>query len=346
MTYSLHNELDGLLKDKLVTVRPHPRLPLRIYNYTVGAQFLAPQQWPEALKDCRGLVLDDNGEVVARPFRKFWNYEQIVDSIPADESFMVYEKVDGSLGIVASYRGERVVATRGSFESDQARWFAAWLENNHPDFFPGRTYLFEIVYPANRIVVDYGDTEDALLLAVHDECGRDLWGAFENCHRFHKARRFDGITDFSIINRDERFVGQEGLVLVWESGMRGKVKLEEYKRLHRLITQCSTRTIWELLRSGKGLDEIVDRVPEDFRQWVSGQAGKLRENFAAIESMARGDFSGAPQGCERKVFAEYAKKQKHPSLLFSLLDGRDISDGIWKLIAPKWETPFRKDADA
>src|SRR5579872_2062985 len=276
MKYAHFDKLADLVERRIVGRRPHPYLPIDVYNYTVAAQFMPIAEWTEPMKDCRGLILDRDGEIVARPFRKFWNLEQVTNLVPANENFHVWEKVDGSLGIVASYGGETIAATRGSFESEQAVWLQSWLKRKHSHLTPsGETYLVEIVFPANRIVVDYGKTEDAILLAVTSPDGVDLWEQFDACERFHKARRFDALKDFRAVNDDPQFAGQEGFVVQWESGFRAKVKLEEYKRLHRLITQCSTRTIWELLRSGNGVQELLDRVPAEFSQWVEVQTSQL-----------------------------------------------------------------------
>jgi len=347
MKYEHFNELPELIAKKLITGRKHPNLPLTIYNYTAQGQHLSPSEWTEAMKDCRGLILDDEGNIVGRPFRKFWNLEQVpYENIPAGD-FKVWEKLDGSLGIVCSYAGEIVVATRGSFESDQAKWFKEWLDKKHKHFTPsGETYLFEIIYPNNRIVVDYGDRKEAVLLAVLGPDAADLWAVFEMTERFNKARLFDGLKDFNTINTDTNFAGEEGFVVQWQNGFRAKVKLEEYKRLHRLITQCSTRTIWELLRAGKGVQELVDRVPEEFAQWVNKIAGELYISSELLIADTHIKMSHRPADPHtRKDFALWAMKEPHPPLLFALLDGKDITDSVWKLVEPAWATPFRKEAE-
>lgn len=344
--YLHFDALPQLVEQKLITRRPHPVLPIDVYNYTVTAQFMPPKEWTEPLKDCRGLILDREGYIVARPFRKFWNYSQMLDQIPAADPFTVWEKLDGSLGIVATYAGERVYATRGSFESDQAKWLAAWFEKHYPDFYPsGETWLFEIIYPDNRIVVDYRGRQDVVLLSVMAPDAVDLWPMFENCDRFPKARRFDGVTDFGVIDGDPQFAGQEGFVVQWPT-LRAKVKLAEYTRLHKLITTCSTRTIWELLRAGNGLGELLDRVPDDFKAWVTQTGHELKCQYARVNANASADYQSRPPCDTRKDFALWAKQQSNASLLFSLLDGRDITDACWKLVEPKWATPFRKDIDA
>lgn len=352
LKYPHFNALPQLVADRVVSARPHPRLPLTIYNYTIKAQMTPVAGWTQPMKDCRGLILDNEGYVVGRSFPKFWNMEQVLDQIPTHESFTVWEKVDGSLGIVCSYAGERVVATRGSFESDQAEWFRQWMDAKHKNFTPsGETWLFEIIYPENRIVVDYGKRSEGVLLAIMAPDGVDITDLL-GTGDFKYAKRFDGITDFSIINSDPRFTGEEGFVVQWASGFRAKVKAEEYKRLHRLITQCSTRTIWELLRSGGQLADITDRVPEEFKQWVDGVTNDLIDKWADIKSLAKTNYdyylhesrNDVPPPT-RKSFAEWAKQQSYPQLLFALLDGKSIDDACWKLVEPKWATPFRKESE-
>lgn len=346
LIYPRAKELEALITAKLVSKRKHPDFPLWIYNYTAAAQFLPIQAWTPALCDARGLILDEHAEIIARPFTKFWNYEQVLDQVPSEEPFTVWEKLDGSLGIVCRYAGERIVATRGSFESEQAHWLKSYLTRSHPNFYPdGVTWLVEIVFPANRIVVDYGNTQDAFLLAILDDDGNDRWDLFDSSTRFRKARRFDGVRDFSVINNDPAYQGQEGFVVQWQSGLRAKIKSDEYRRLHRLITQCSTRTIWELLRTGQDTSELLDRVPADFKDWAKAQLQTMKTAHSDLVTASKKLMDLAPRCESRKDFAAWAIRQDHPNLMFSLLDGKDITDAAWKLVEPAWSTPFRKDTE-
>lgn len=340
MKYPHLDKLPELIEQKLITKREHPTLPLSIYNYSVGAQFMPISEWTETMKDCRGLILDAQGEIVARPFRKFWNYEQVLDQIP-NEPFTVWEKLDGSLGIVCWYGDDLVVSTRGSFESDQARWARNHMKDAS-GIERGLTYLFEIVFPENRIVVDYGDRRDMPLLAVLDAEGNDH-PAF-NEWPASKARHFEGLTELNTL-ASLAYPGEEGFVVRWASGFRAKVKFEEYKRLHRLITSCSTRTIWDLLRNGKDTTELLERVPSEFGQWVRDQIRELTEHHNGLMDSAHGCFASAPKEGTRKEFADYAKQQQNPGLLFLLYDKRQIEEQSWKLVEPKWATPFRAEAE-
>ncbi len=155
------------------------------------------------------------------------------------------------------------------------------------------------------------------------------------------------MTSFDTINSDPQFAGQEGFVVRWQSGFRAKVKLEEYKRLHRLITQCSTRTIWEMLKTGAGIQELIDRVPDEFAAWVREKSTEIEQVkcLAEFEAHRLIDIN-RDRFPVRKDFAMWAKEQRNPALLFALLDGKDITEACWKLAEPKWSTPFRKDIDA
>ncbi len=89
-----------------------------IYNYSRTCQY--ENKWDEITKSCRGLILDQDGNVVAKGFDKFFNIEEHnLENIP-NEPFEVFEKLDGSLGILFWYQGKWILATKGSFVSEQA----------------------------------------------------------------------------------------------------------------------------------------------------------------------------------------------------------------------------------
>ena len=58
-------EFKRLKKEKLVFIRRHPSLPLNIMVYTPKAKF--ERRWTKELLMARGLVVDDDGTILARP---------------------------------------------------------------------------------------------------------------------------------------------------------------------------------------------------------------------------------------------------------------------------------------
>ena len=93
-------------RSKYISENHHPKFPLVIWNYTKLCQF--EKAWDDYTEQCRGLITTLDGEVVSRPFRKFYNInerpETTIAALPAVRP-EVYEKVDGSLGISYFYQG-------------------------------------------------------------------------------------------------------------------------------------------------------------------------------------------------------------------------------------------------
>ena len=165
MKYQL-DILNQYIEKGLVVKQDHPTLPISIYNYSRTCQY--ERLWDEITMDCRGLVLDSDGNVVAKPFRKFFNFGELTTEQIPNEPFEVFEKMDGSLGILFNYKGEWVLSTKGSFTSEQAiKGMEILKKYKYDRLLTGYTYLFEIIYPENRIVCQY-DFEDLILLGVID----------------------------------------------------------------------------------------------------------------------------------------------------------------------------------
>jgi RNA ligase len=315
--------------------------------------------------------LDTEGNVIAKSFDKFFNYEELVgnkwvESKIPNEPFEVFEKMDGSLGILFNYNDEWILATKGSFTSDQAiRGMEILKKYRYEKLIKGFTYLFEIIYPENRIVCEY-DFEDLILLAVVDnKDGYELRIHDDNIHLegirfrnlynnlgFKVVKKYDGIRDYSEL-KSKILQNAEGFVIKFENGVRMKIKGEEYVRLHRILTEFSTYDIWEHLKDGKDVMELVEKVPDEFDKWVKEQVSTLSYgHFSVSEYCGKahdyfryGKYSDVDPEPSKKEFAEHLKKVVDPNLhaiMFAMWDGkRDKADElIWKLIKPKYVRPI------
>src|SRR5690625_6840927 len=69
-------ELDGQIEQGYISVRKHPESEaLVIYNYSKKAGY--ERAWNPTVRNCRGLIVDHvTDEVKARPWPKFFNYEE------------------------------------------------------------------------------------------------------------------------------------------------------------------------------------------------------------------------------------------------------------------------------
>lgn len=336
-----------------LTARAHPHAELVIWNYTPLAQF--ERFWtPETLM-CRGLITTPDGAIVARPFPKFFNLEEYAGALPLDEPFVVTEKMDGSLGILywIGDDDEPAIATRGSFESEQAIRATAMLRHRYRDarFDRRFTYLFEIIYPENRIVVDYGPREELVLLAtIETATGYEPPLDYHAPTSFAKVRQYDGITDIRTVRELAGGEGeqrnQEGFV-VWYpgTGLRLKVKFADYVRLHKLLTGVTARTVWEWLRAGDDLAAVLDRVPDEFYAWVRATEATLRSEYAYIEGYCLEMVEQVTRLPTRKEQAAIVMTTRYPGVVFKLLDGKPYADAIWKLVKPGAERPFHLDVE-
>lgn len=327
-------------EDGWLVKQTHPTLPLTIWNYSQTTQY--DGNWNDVTLQCRGLVTDAEGNVVARPFRKFFNIEE--DKHTPTSEFDVYEKMDGSLIIVFWYVGEWVVASRGSFISEQA--VAAQKRLNSMDtsgLSIDTTYLFELTAPWNRVVVDYGNDEKLTLLGAirtndETEATYEQLEMIANGANFDLVKRYDGIKDYSTLKgiiKDN----QEGFVVRFSNGDRMKIKGEEYLRLHKIMTEVSTKSVWEVLSNGDNMENLLKDVPDEFYTKIKEYEISLINKFIEVRDDAIARCASitvrVPDG-DRKAFADLAREYQYPGLLFSLLDGKDINQSIWKIIQPEW----------
>ncbi|MCC5945487.1 MAG: hypothetical protein JJT94_11175 [Bernardetiaceae bacterium] len=330
---------EQMLKQKYISVQQHKEADIFIYNYTASTQY--DKVWNPITLQARGLICDAEGRVLARPFPKFFNLGELsVAEIP-DENFEVYEKMDGSLGILYWLKGKPQIATRGSFTSEQALRGTAILYQKYADAIahlnPDYTYLFEIIYPENRIVVDYGNLEMLTLLAVVDtQTGRELELpniGFPLVKKYADAQDLKYLASLDAENR-------EGFVIRFESGFRLKIKFETYTRLHRVLTGLSSTRIWEMMSVGEDIAPFLSQVPDEFYTWVKRTQTELKAQYETIEAQAKADFKVLET---RKETALYFQTCAYPAIMFQMLDGKDYSHTIWKMIKPKFEKAFAQE---
>ena len=336
-------KLNKYYEDGLLYKQVHPTLPLTIWNYTEKVQY--ENLWDEVTLMCRGLVTDDTGDIVATPFQKFFNIEE--GKFEPTENFEVFEKMDGSLGIVFWYRGQWVVATRGSFTSDQAIKAREILRKYNTDImFRHLTFCFEIIYPENRIVLDYGNDEKLVLLGTFDKNGKEIDAEMWSQWGFDVVKKYDGIKDFKELKSMVKD-NQEGFVVKFSNGDRVKVKGVEYLRLHKIMTNVTTTGVWEYLKNGEDVMEILKDVPDEFYNKIKSYVQHLKYGYFQISEDAGKKFDGMMYGKyndkepieDRKEFAEWVLTQpKHMSgILFRMFDKKDYSEIIWNLMRPEFK---------
>jgi len=311
----------------------HPTLPLTIWNYSQATQYEG--KWDDVTIHCRGLVTDEDGNIVARPFKKFFNIEE--GNHTSTKEFDVYEKMDGSLGIAFYYQNQWVFASRGSFTSEQAikgsEMFKEQFTESH--FIKDMTYIYEIIYPNNRIVVCYGGLDRLVLLGrIGTKSGEEYSLDTFRKNGYDVVREYK-ITDYTKL---KSLIGNnfEGFVVKFSNGDRMKIKGDEYLRLHKIMTEISTKSVWECLSKGDDIYEMLKDVPDEFFKGIDVYVNELKSEYTLIEEKTTSTFN-LHKGLNRKEFAEEVKWNKYSPVLFRMMDGKDYSDIIWKFVKPVYK---------
>lgn len=342
--------LNTYINEGYITTNKHPDYDIWVLNYTPKTQ--AKKYWDLYTLSCRGLIVDDNGNILARPFQKFKNLEEHDSSeINMNQKFEIFEKMDGSFIILFYYYTtmEWIVASRGSFISEQAMMAKKMISRDSLDILnKDNTYLFEILYMVNRIVVDYGDREELILLGViNTKTGRELCynGMYKKYSNYFKIVDKINITDIDDLRdlRKLESTNREGFVIRFQDGFRVKVKFEEYVRLHRILTNVSNKTVWEHLKNKHDFDELLDKVPDEFYDWLMATVKDFKYKYFEIEKSALKEFIHIyyfNQIKNRKEFALEAKESKYRSILFNIYDVKEYDELIWRMIKPDYSKPF------
>jgi RNA ligase len=323
----------------------------------------------------------------------------------------VTAKEDGSLGIGWIYRHEGQahfgIATRGSFTSEQAVHATKKLEapethlkgNIFDREIEDMTAIYEIVYPGNRIVLDYGDRDELIRLGSVNN-----WNGLIETRYLANYRRASGewmdwmepITlrealelpipadeegfVLDILDVKQKFTGERHDVI-------GHVKLkgEEYKILHGLLTNTNARRIWVQLAARacheyiqhpeewahklgndpadfarvdvtKSIEEtLLTNVPDEFYDWVTKQIDSMSDRVSDLVAQAQFLALQVRGISDKRARYEWVKDHelcKEILALASSIDD-DVEDDLgplvtkaWKLVKPAGnDTPFSQEED-
>lgn len=276
--------------------------PLVLYNYTDKCTY--GKKWDSKYtRDARGIIFEKStGNLVAKPFPKFFNLGEMEETallnLPVDSSYSTTDKIDGSLGIIYHYNGELHVATRGSFNSEQAVKAKEILKNYRQEWLiPGATYLVEIIYPENKIVVDYAGEEVLVLLGAYrgdNEHSREYLETIGELTGIPLAQEYSHTIEEMIELKKTMPKDEEGFVVRFANGLRVKIKGDEYLRIHKLISTMSPISFWESMKDGVVNKDYVVQLPEEFRQEFEPIIQSLEDTYANTLREIKDDVKRLP----------------------------------------------------
>lgn len=359
----------------LVDVATHDEFPLRMLTY--GREATYTNTWDGVTRKCRGIIFNtETDEIVARPFEKFFNLGTAnmpetdpstwAHSQPDDVLFgepEVWEKMDGFLATMYSYKEKSYIASKGSFHSTHAKWATAWYQasvNTERAWPVGYTPVFEGICSSLRIVVGY-DFEGLVLLAlINNETGEEM-----DAIQLESWASKMGVVTPTLFKRtwqeartlslDPEATDFEGYVLTWrrpgQTPFRLKVKYVDYLRLHRMVSGVSAKAIWRGLQDSayKGeLNEWMNYSTPWFSKfvtkWVRALTARHDELMADAESVWKFEQAKLETVSKenwdkpavvRKAYAEaFNKWPDIKGILFAMYDGKNADAVAWKLVKP------------
>jgi len=332
-----------------VSEQTHPAFPhLSIFKYTETCAF--EDGWNPINRICRGIIFNTTtGDLIARSFPKFFNIgerpESSLENLPQG-AFEVFEKMDGSMGSLYKLpTGEWAVATPGSMDSPQAREATKMLSQYDLSTIPDNvTPVVEIIYPENRIVVDYADRRELILLTVFNRDGSE-WSTLE----------VDGLAIFCGFGRPKIYghidlenltfaENAEGYVIRFTSGLRVKAKSPVYVMAHRFLTNVSIPRVVEGCRDGS-IAAVAAQCPPTWQATLDDLVALVNNKFVALNKLIHqywAAVSTQSSGISPSHDPKEWKKQcalwiqvnvpkAYQAGVFQLVSNKEPTEWLWKM---------------
>ena len=231
-----------------------------------------------SVDECRGLVVTEGGELVARAFKRFYNLEEKLTQDFDWSEFTTNDKVDGSLILIYFYNGEWRINTRGSFGEGIIHtecpytWSSLVKECVNVNLLDKRyTYVAELCSRYNKVVVDYPTPIVYILSAFKGEEELTLEETFALTEGAgfekpvcYKLRSVQEVSEWISAASNKYGGAYEGVVLRDKKNCRIKVKNPLYVALHHLKGNGNLflyRNIVPFVFAGES-EEVLGYFPE------------------------------------------------------------------------------------
>lgn len=315
----------------------------KLFNYTDRCTF--EKKWNKHTENSRGTVYEiGTDRVVARAFPKFFNFSELAVSkqrnILKQTNFEVFTKEDGSMITLAYYGGEWRTHTRGSFNSDQAikakemlsKYDISLLDQNI-------SYLLEVIYPENKIVVNYGNKEELFLLAAFDTKTGEEYSLrlfFNSPFLLAESHKFESIQE--VIEYTQTLdANNEGFVVRLSTGERFKLKSPEYLKIARIISRMSPLVLWESMVDGKVSQELLQSIPEEFRTDYEGYTTSLEGAYSSVYRNVAIRYNQVMKtlGTQKDELPDNIDSLRKPFALALQNDPNELNSAMWGVLLQK-----------
>jgi RNA ligase len=274
---------------KAVRVGQHPDGELTIHNYNSAYMKDNDYNVHPLVGMSRGLILDREGNVIARPFSQLTELGED-DELPEGERSH-YQKIDGTMLVqYTDNEGALRAATRTSFDARHAMAGTELLRQyqDYP-FDPNLTYIWEMVHPdlRNNLIVDYGNRKDITLLGnIATATGIEAPLPNQAEVPFPVVKEYAGPLFESVSSiRALDWQNREGVVVRMDSGpvagQRFKIKFPTFEFLTMEKHGEIEYWLYDRLLRGKSFSKSIGKVPESVRPMIIDHVRKLDGKITA-----------------------------------------------------------------
>lgn len=292
-------------------MQKHPWADLYIFGYYRSDPHYRYRLWDATNSICRGLITDGSGNIIQRPFSKFWTFKQYLakDLVLLSEGQTktikspvkaIHEKVDGTMGVLYWVEDVPYIATQRSFTNAKAVKGTQLLHEKYAHLFGGfnreLTYVFEILYSETAIVVTYDVADELVLIGlIETSSGRSLPldsanPGFRTCQN-HIAS-YGVLADELGKLESLDLPNAEGFVVHYEDDSRIKVKFPSFRKTHNsmsaLLAQRKQLAITEHALFPAALSTSI--TAEEVMTWSDGDLQKALANSRLVHHMLGFEF--------------------------------------------------------
>lgn len=237
--------------------------------------------------------------------------------------------MDGSLVIMFYYKDEFIFCTRGSFISQQALKAKEIFKKKYMDEDVNKecTYCFEVIYPQNKIVVDYGLLEDLFLISIlHTKTGKNVNIDQAGFNTVQKIAT-NGLCYTEWIQHN--VVNEEGYVMRFiADNLRIKIKFANYVEKHK----GKYLNIERIKQSMKNMQTInLDTIPDECYDEVKESINKMEELFKMKENEVLKEYVKIQeQNSTKRDLIEAIKQSQYSKILFAIHAKKKYDSLLWK----------------
>lgn len=321
-----------------------------IINYVVSTPTTFSNQIE---KECRGIAFDTHGDLIRRPFHKFFNIGEKAETQPdiisnqMKQSHLILEKLDGSMIAPFLVSGKIRLGTKMGI-TDIALQVESWIDDRYLKFIKecidnNLTPIFEWVSPDNKIVLNY--TEPNLILTgIRD----NYFGQYTDYNSMVDIANSQGIsvvkayepasTNFNAFMKEVKALeNKEGYVVRFQDGQMVKAKGDWYLLRHKSKDLISKEHKVVQLILNESIDDLIPMItPEDVK-YIEDLTSKLEIRIESAMLNLDGYIHRALQEYPDRKSIGLSNLQDKSSI-FAFLNGttvREIVVNRFKKLAEK-----------